>query len=342
MRIDLRSDTVTKPSAAMLDAMLSANVGDDVFNEDPTVKFLEKKCAEMFGMEAALFCTSGTMTNQLSIKAHTQPAEELICDVNSHIYHYENGGIAFNSGVQTKLINGDRGRITAAQIQSAINPDLDWLCKTSLVCLENTINKAGGSYYDIHEIKNIRDLTLDKDLKLHLDGARLFNALVETGEYPSDYGKLFDSISICLSKGLGAPFGSVIIGTQSFIKKCRRFRKSIGGNVRQAGYMAAAGIYALENNSKLLKEDNLRAAELGKVLMGCVFVENLLPVSTNIVIFDLKSFMPFQKFQQLMNEEGIQFSAFGPQTVRFVTHLDFTDEMLERTVQVLKKINLKL
>ena len=339
MKIDLRSDTVTKPSKGMLNVMMSADVGDDVFNEDPSVKLLEKKCAEMFGMEAALFCTSGTMTNQLAIKAHSQPAEELICDVNSHIYHYENGGIAFNSGVQVKMINGDRGRITASQIESAINPDLDWLCKTSLVCLENTVNKAGGSYYDIDEIKKIRALTIEKDLKLHLDGARLFNALVETGEAPDQYGKLFDSISICLSKGLGAPYGSVIIGTHSFIKKCRRFRKSIGGNVRQAGYMAAAGIYALENNIQFLKDDNRRAAELGKLLINCSFVEKLLPVSTNIVIFDLKNTMPFQKFQQLMNEVGIQFSAFGPQTVRFVTHLDFSDEMLEKTIQVLKKIH---
>ena len=339
MKIDLRSDTVTRPSSGMLEAMMQASVGDDVFNEDPTVSQLQHKCAALFGMEDALFCTSGTMTNQLAIKVHTRPAEELICDVNSHIYHYENGGISFISGVQAKLINGDRGRISAEQIGQAINPDMDWLCKSSLVCLENTVNKAGGSFYQLSEIKKIRDLALEKGLKLHLDGARIFNALAETGEGPSDYGKLFDSISICLSKGLGAPYGSVIIGSKEFIRQCRRYRKSIGGNVRQAGYMAAAGIYALDNNVEILKEDNRRAAEIGTVLSQLSFVENLLPVSTNIVIFDLKKSMPFQKFQQLMNEHGVQFSAFGPQTVRFVTHLDFTDEMLETTIRTLNKIN---
>ncbi|MFN5183978.1 MAG: threonine aldolase family protein [Bacteroidota bacterium] len=341
MKIDLRSDTVTKPSKGMMNAMMNADLGDDVFNEDPTVNLLQRKCADMFGMEDALFCTSGTMTNQLAIKAHTHPAEELICDIHSHIYHYENGGIAFNSGVQTKMINGDRGRITAEQIERAINPDLDWLCKTSLVCLENTVNKAGGSYYDLNEIRKIKLLATDKGLKLHLDGARLFNALVETEEDAKDYGKLFDSISICLSKGLGAPYGSVIIGPKDFIKRCRRYRKSIGGNVRQAGLMAAAGIYALDNNMKLLKEDNNRAKKIAQVLSELSFVENLLPVETNIIIFDLKPFMPFEKFQAIMSEHGIRFSAFGPQTVRFVTHLDFTDEMLNKTIEVLKKINLQ-
>ncbi|MFN5460921.1 MAG: threonine aldolase family protein [Bacteroidota bacterium] len=341
MKIDLRSDTVTKPSKDMMNAMMNADLGDDVFNEDPTVNLLQRKCADMFGMEDALFCTSGTMTNQLAIKAHTHPAEELICDIHSHIYHYENGGIAFNSGVQTKMINGDRGRITAEQIERAINPDLDWLCKTSLVCLENTVNKAGGSYYDLNEIRKIKLLATDKGLKLHLDGARLFNALVETEEDAKDYGKLFDSISICLSKGLGAPYGSVIIGPKDFIKRCRRYRKSIGGNVRQAGLMAAAGIYALDNNMKLLKEDNNRAKKIAQVLSELSFVENLLPVETNIIIFDLKPFMPFEKFQAIMSEHGIRFSAFGPQTVRFVTHLDFTDEMLNKTIEVLKKINLQ-
>lgn len=341
MKIDLRSDTVTKPSKGMMNAMINADLGDDVFNEDPTVNLLQQKCADMFGMEDALFCTSGTMTNQLAIKAHTNPTEELICDIHSHIYHYENGGIAFNSGVQTKMINGDRGRITSEQIERAINPDLDWLCKTSLVCLENTVNKAGGSYYDLNEIRKIKLLATDKGLKLHLDGARLFNALVETEEDAKDYGKLFDSISICLSKGLGAPYGSVIIGTKDFIKRCRRYRKSIGGNVRQAGLMAAAGIYALDNNIKQLKDDNNRAKKIAQVLSELSFVENLLSVETNIIIFDLKSFMPFEKFQAIMSEHGIRFSAFGPQTVRFVTHLDFTDEMLNKTIEVLKKINLQ-
>jgi threonine aldolase len=338
MNIDLRSDTVTKPSKEMLAAMMSAEVGDDVFNEDPTVNQLQKKCAELFGMEDALYCTSGTMTNQLAIKAHTQPAEELICDVNSHIYHYENAGIAFNSGVQAKLLQGDRGRLNASQIQSAVNPDYDWLAKTSLVSLENTVNKAGGSYYAISEIKKIREVCKAKELKLHLDGARLFNALVETNETPKQFGELFDSISICLSKGLGAPVGSVIIGKKDFIKKCRRIRKSFGGNMRQAGYLAAAGIFALDNNVSLLKEDHRRAKALAEELKSISFVKNILPVETNIVIFDIDSPGAFSSFEKQLNENGIRFSPFGPQTVRFVTHLDFTDEMLDKTVNTLRKI----
>ncbi len=338
MNIDLRSDTVTRPGKDMLEAMMNAEVGDDVFNEDPTVNKLQDKAAAMFGMEAALFCASGTMTNQLAIKSHTRPAEELICDINSHIYHYENGGIAFNSGVQAKLLPGNRGRITAAQVEAAINPDLDWLTKTSLVCLENTINKAGGSYYDFKEIKAIQKVCSKNKLKLHLDGARLFNALAETKEKPTDYGKVFDSISICLSKGLGAPVGSLILGDKDFVKQCRRYRKSFGGNMRQAGYLAAAGIYALDNNVKRLKDDHRKAMTIAKELEKLSFVSNMLPVETNIVIFDVGGKMSYADFEKKMRGKGIRISQFGPNTVRFVTHLDITDEMLDVVVKTLRSI----
>ena len=336
--IDLRSDTVTQPDAGMLNAMLEAKVGDDVFNEDPTINLLQEKCAQMFGMESALFCTSGTMTNQLAIKAHTQPGDELICDRNSHIYHYENAGIAFNSGVQARLVDGNRGRITAEQIQEVINTDLDWLANTSLVCLENTVNKAGGSFYRLSDIHPIREVCKKNDLKLHLDGARLFNALTETGDSTTEYGKTFDSISICLSKGLGAPFGSVIIGNRDFIKRCRRIRKSIGGNMRQAGYFAAAGIYALENNIQRLLQDHKNARKLSETLLQCSFVKNILPVETNIVIFDLNERLSYDEFEEKMHHSGIRFSRFGPKTIRFVTHLDFTEEMLSDVTETLLKI----
>ncbi|HRD41075.1 MAG TPA: GntG family PLP-dependent aldolase, partial [Bacteroidia bacterium] len=272
MIIDLRSDTVTKPTKAMLEAMMNSPLGDDVFGEDPTVIELEKKAATLFGKEAGLFCPSGTMTNQIAIKVHTQPGDEVLCDVNSHIYNYEGGGISFNSGVQAKLIQGDRGRITAQQIEQNINGDFDWLTRTTLVSLENTVNRAGGSYYTIDMIKPIQKLCADKKLNFHLDGARIFNALTETKENPKDVGSLFDSISICLSKGLGTPAGSVLIGTKEFIKKARRVRKVFGGGMRQAGILAAAGIYALDNNVTRLKEDHIRAKKIEGILKSLPYV----------------------------------------------------------------------
>lgn len=338
MIIDLRSDTVTRPTPAMLDAMMSAKVGDDVFNEDPTVIALEEKAAAMFNKEAALFCPSGTMTNQIAIKVHTQPGDELICDVHSHIYNYEGGGISFNSGVQARLVHGDRGRITAGQVEQHINGDFDWLTHTSLVCLENTVNRAGGSYYTINEIKPIQALCRDKKLGLHLDGARLFNALAETGESTRDMGDLFDSVSICLSKGLGAPVGSLLLGTRAFIGKARRVRKVFGGGMRQAGFLAAAGIFALDHHVARLKEDHQRAKSLESILKTMPYVESILPVDSNIVIFNLGPAITGDAFEAKMKEHNIKISAFGKQTVRFVTHLDFTDEMLEKVVDVLRKL----
>lgn len=338
MLIDLRSDTVTKPTKAMLDAMMNAKVGDDVFGEDETVIELENKTAALFGKEAGLFCPSGTMTNQIAIKVHTQPGDEVICDVNSHIYNYEGGGIAFNSGVQAKLIQGNRGRITADQIEQNINGDFDWLTKTSLVSLENTVNRAGGSYYSINEITPIQQFCKEKKLNLHLDGARIFNALTETKDTSIDTGNCFDSISVCLSKGLGTPAGSVLLGKKEFIKKARRVRKVFGGGMRQAGYLAAAGIYALDNHVKRLKEDHVRAKKIEAVLKNLSFIDSVLPVDTNIIIFNLHSSISGIDFEKILASNNIKIAAFGKQTIRFVTHMDFTDEMLDRLEKVLKTI----
>ena len=338
MIIDLRSDTVTVPSKGMMDAMMSAEVGDDVFAEDPTVIALEKKISLMFNKESALFCPSGTMTNQIAIKCHTQAGDELICDVNSHIYNYEGGGISSNSGVQAKLLQGDRGRITANLIEENINGNYDWLTKTSLVCLENTVNRAGGCYYTLNETLEITALCKQKQLGLHLDGARLFNALVETKENTIDVGNAFDSISICLSKGLGAPVGSLLLGTTDFIKKARRVRKVFGGGMRQAGFLAAAGIYALDHHINRLTEDHNRAKQIEAMLVKLPYVESVLPVDTNIVIFNLSPSLKLDLFEAKLKEQGIKMSAFGKQTVRFVTHLDFTDDMLMKLESVLKGI----
>jgi threonine aldolase len=335
MIIDLRSDTVTKPTPGMLNAMLNAKVGDDVFYEDPTVTALEEKSAKMFGHEAGVFCPSGTMTNQIAIKVHTQPGNELLCDVNSHIYNFEGGGISFNSGVQAKLLQGDRGRISGRQVEENINPSFDWLTKTSLVSIENTANRSGGSYYSFNQMKELSEVCKKNDLKYHLDGARIFNALAETGDSSVETGKLFDSISVCLSKGLGAPAGSVLLGNKEFIQKARRVRKVFGGGMRQAGFLAAAGIYALDNNIERLKEDHIRAKKLASVLKKLSFVESMLPVDTNILIFTLSEKMKSEDLVKKLLENNIKAVTFGKQTLRFVTHLDFTDEMLEKTEKVL-------
>ena len=242
---ELRSDTFTKPTPNMLTAMMNAAVGDDVFGEDPSINALEQMAANMFGMEAALFCPSGTMTNQIAINVHTQPGDEVICEEGSHIYFYEGGGIGKNSGCQARLIKGNRGQITAAQIAEVINPDDVHRARTRLVSLENTCNRGGGSCYNLNEIAEIQNLCNAHGLSLHLDGARLMNAIVAQNEDPLTYGKLFHSISLCLSKGLGAPVGSVLLGSKEFIKEARRVRKVMGGGMRQAGVIAAAGLVAL-------------------------------------------------------------------------------------------------
>ena len=338
MIIDLRSDTVTKPSAPMLQAMLTALVGDDVFNEDPTIIQLEEKLATMFGMQAGLFCPSGTMTNQIAIKAHTQPGDEVICDVNSHIYVNEGGGVALNSGVQVRLLHGDRGRITAKQVEENINGDFDWLPRTGLVSLENTINKAGGSFYTAKDIEPIAALCKQKNLPLHLDGARIFNALVASGETAQQHGSLFNSISVCLSKGLGAPVGSVLLGDKAFIKKARRIRKVFGGGMRQGGILAAAGLYAIEHNIARLKEDHTKAKELEKMLRNHSAVTSILPVDTNILIFNVDEKVGGQAFIKALQQHNIKAVAFAPNTLRLVTHLDFTHDMLQEVGKALKEI----
>jgi threonine aldolase len=340
MLIDLRSDTVTKPGEGMLKAIQAAKVGDDVFSEDETVNQLQSYAANLFGKEAALFCPSGTMTNQIAIKVHTQPGDELLCDVNSHIYNYEGGGISFNSGVQAKLLKGVEGKLNAELVEENINGNFDWLTKTSLVCLENTVNRAGGSIYELNEIKPIAELCKIKKLKLHLDGARLFNALIETGDTTKDIGNSFDSISVCLSKGLGAPVGSLLIGDADFIQQARRIRKVFGGGMRQAGFIAAAGLYALENNVKRLKEDHKKAKELEAVLKSCNYVKDVLNVYTNIVIFNLRPEMySGSEFEVRLAKSNIKIAAFGKNTIRMVTHLDYTDEMHEMVIKVLNELN---
>ena len=336
--MNLISDTVTRPTAGMLEAMMNAEVGDDVFGEDPTINALEAKLATLFGKEAAVLCPSGTMTNQIAIKVHTNPLDEVICDHYSHVYNYETAGYAFNAGVGINLIEGSFGKITADQVEAAIKPVFDWLPISKLVVLENTCNKGGGSYYTIDEIEPISKLCRERGLAIHLDGARLFNALVETGEPTRAVGALFDSISICLSKGLGAPVGSVLIGNTDFIREARRFRKVMGGGMRQAGILAAAGIYALDNHVERLKDDNDRAKTLGSTLESLPYTENVRPVRSNIVIFDVKQPRTAASFLEELGEKGIQAAPFGPQTVRFVTHLDYSEEMLQRTITILNGI----
>lgn len=330
MTIDLRSDTVTKPTPQMQEAMWTAEVGDDVLGDDPTVNALQEKAARLFGMEDALFCPSGTMTNQLAIRVHTQPGSDVICDKYSHIYLYEGGGIMLNSLSSVKLLDGDRGRISAAQVAAAISPENDiHSTVTRLISLENTMNKGGGSYYNINEIKSIKQVCMDKKIPLHLDGARLFNALVETGESPFQYGQLFDSISICLSKGLGCPVGSLLIGSTKKIANARRFRKVMGGGWRQAGFLAAAGIYALDHHVERLKEDHIRARAIGDIFAKKSEVEEVFPVDTNIVIIRLQESISENEYVKKLAESGIRAVTFGKNLVRFVTHLDFTDDHLE-------------
>lgn len=335
--IDLRSDTVTRPSPAMLEAMMQAKVGDDVFGEDPSINELENKMAAMFNMEAAIFCPSGTMTNQIAIKCHTQPGDEVICDKLSHIYLYEGGGIAFNSGCSVKLLSGKYGRINAEMVDESVNNRFDvHKAYSSLVSLENTANRGGGSCYDFNEFHFIKKVCIEKNLKLHLDGARVFNAIVARHEKPSDYAKVFDSVSVCLSKGLGAPVGSVLIGKKDFIAKARRVRKIFGGGMRQAGYLAAACIYALDNNVERLAEDHAHAKLLADAVASKDFVGEVLPVETNIVIFEVKGRFTSKELAAKLKEQNVLTIAISPTQLRMVTHLDVSKEMIEQTIKVIE------
>ncbi|WP_431471721.1 aminotransferase class I/II-fold pyridoxal phosphate-dependent enzyme [Nonlabens sp. SCSIO 43208] len=327
--IDLRSDTVTKPTKGMLEAMMNADVGDDVYKEDPTAIKLENRIAEMFGMDEALYFPTGSMANQAAIKLHTQPGEQLICDKYAHVYHYEGGGVSFNSGVSCKLLDGDRGKITASQVEAAINPpDFYHSPLTTLVTLENTTNKGGGACYDLNTIKEIKEVCNKHGLGLHLDGARLWNALVATGQDPKEYGQLFDTISVCLSKGLGAPMGTVLCGKSSLMKNAMRVRKVLGGGMRQIGYMCAAGLYAVENHIDRLKEDHHKAQELKEVLQKMSFVKKVEPVETNIIIFEVNDQNEFMTF---CNAKKMIISNMGEGKMRFVTHYDY-DSLQHREV----------
>jgi len=340
MRIDVRSDTVTKPSEGMLKAMMNAKVGDDVFGEDPTVVELENRLAEMFGMEAGLFCPSGTMTNQIAIKAHTSPLDEIICDQLAHIYNYETGGWAFHSGVSIKLIQTPTGIIQAAQVPPCIQADQDWLPNSKMLCIENTVNRGGGSVYGLEEMQALTEVCKTNKLIYHLDGARIFNAIVASDYTAKDLHGVFDSISICLSKGIGAPIGSVLVGKKDFIKKSRKIRKVFGGGMRQAGIIAAAGLYAIEHNIDRMADDHRRAKALGDLLLSLPYVASVLPVETNIVIFSLHHKEDTEQFIRYLKQQDIHAVPFGGNSVRFVTHLDFTEELLNKVQEVLKDFNL--
>ena len=339
MEINLVSDTVTRPSVEMLNVMFNAKVGDDVYKQDPTVNELEETLADLFGMEAALFFPSGTMANQTAIKLHTQPGEQVICDKYSHIYHYEGGGASFNSGVSCCLVDGKRGMITADLVKNAINdPDFYHAPLTSLVSIENTTNKGGGACYDIETLKEIKQVCTENNLKYHLDGARLWNALVAKKQHPKQFGELFDTISVCLSKGLGAPIGSVLLGSKADMKRALRIRKIFGGGMRQSGYLAAAGLYALQNNINRLEIDHRRAKELGNLLEKMPWVANVEPVETNILIFGLQPSVDEKLFMEKLKQKGIAISSMGHGKLRIVTHLDYKEVMHEYVMEVFGKL----
>lgn len=339
MVIDLRSDTVTKPSPKMMDIILRANVGDDVYEEDPTVNALQDYFKNLFKMDEALYFPTGSMANQAAIKLHTQPGDALICDKWAHVYNFEAGGAAYNSGVTCKLIDGDRGMVNAAQVLEAINPpDFYHSPFTSLVCLENTTNKGGGACYDFNEILKIKAVCEENNLALHLDGARLMNALVAKNETPQQYGEVFDTISVCLSKGLGAPIGTVLMGKKSVMQKARRIRKVMGGAMRQIGFMAAAGLYAINNNVERLAIDHQKAKEIANTLKKQTYIYKVEPVETNIVIFYLKENIPITDFISKLNDLNVKISSMGQGKLRIVTHLDYTDEQHHHFLEILSEL----
>lgn len=338
MKIDLRSDTVTRPTPAMMQAMFLAKVGDDVFEEDPTINELEEKAAVLFGMEAGLFCASGTMTNQIAVNVHTRPGDEVILHKLSHLYYYEGGGMMRNSGISVCLLEGERGMITAEDVENHINPADDvHRPLTTMVAVENTMNKGGGAVYDFNELLKIGEVARKHSLAYHMDGARIFNALAVTEQNATDYGKLFDSISVCFSKGLGAPVGSVLLGSKDFIYKARRIRKVFGGGMRQAGYLAAAAIYALDHNLERLNEDHRKAKVLAAFLSELNWVDEVLPVDTNILIFKTRPGLAAADVVKKLASAGLLCMDFDKQSIRMVTHLDFTDEMLEETLRILRE-----
>ena len=339
MIIDLRSDTVTKPTKGMLDTMLSAEVGDDVYKEDPSVNALETRLADMFGMDDALYFPTGSMANQAALKLHTNPGEQVICDKYAHIYNYEGGGASFNSGISCKLIDGHRGMFTAKQAEMSINPpDFYHSPLTALIAIENTTNKGGGACWDFNELKAIKQVAKTHKLGYHLDGARLWNALVAKGESPKQYGELFDTISVCLSKGLGCPMGSVLIGNKELMQGALRVRKILGGGMRQVGFAAAAGLYALDNHFERLSEDHKKAKEIGEALSNISAIKKVETIETNIIIFELNDNVDENQFLNNLTEKGIHIIGMGSNKLRMVTHLDYTDDMHEMLLRELKSL----
>ena len=337
MIIDLRSDTVTKPTKGMLDAMLNAEVGDDVYKEDPSINALEQRLADMFGMDEALFFPTGSMANQAALKLHTNPGEQVICDKYAHIYNYEGGGASFNSGISCRLVDGHRGMFTTEQAEDSINPpDFYHSPLTSLIAIENTTNKGGGACWDFEELKRIKEVATKHNLGFHLDGARLWNALIAKNESPKQYGKLFDTISVCLSKGLGCPMGSVLLGNSELMKGAMRVRKILGGGMRQVGFAAAAGLYALDNNLERLAEDHKKAKEIGLVLSQLKAVKKIESIETNIIIFELKNDVDETQFLNALSKKNIKIIGMGSNKLRIVTHLDYTDEMHTTFLDILK------
>lgn len=340
LEINLISDTVTKPTAGMLEAMMTAKVGDDVFKTDPSVNALERRLANLFGKEAALFFPSGSMANQTAIKLHTQPGDQLICDKYAHVYNYEGGGVSFNSGVSCKLVDGHRGMMTAWQVEEAINPpDFYHSPLTSLVCVENTTNKGGGACWDFEALNEIKAVCEKHGLAYHLDGARLWNALVVKNENPKQYGDLFDSISVCLSKGLGCPVGSVLVGSKDMMQKGLRIRKILGGGMRQSGFLAAAGIYALDNHLERLSDDHKKAKEIGAVLQNLPYIKEVEPIETNIIIFKIdENRMSEKVFVRKLNENKVRIIGMGQGKLRIVTHLDYSEAMHDAFLSLLERL----
>lgn len=337
-RIDLRSDTVTKPSSAMLEAMMHAATGDDVFGEDPTVNLLQQRTAEMFGQEAGLFCPSGTMTNQIAIQVHTRPGDEVICHEYSHVYQYEGGGIARNSGASVKLVRNNTATMSTGEVSDLVNAKQDWLARTSLVVAEDTSNRGGGNCYDLKNLMELSTFCKQQNLAFHLDGARVFNAITEKNHDPKTYGKLFDCISICLSKGLGTPVGSVLLGSKDFITEAKRVRKVMGGGMRQVGILAAAGLYALDHNISRLKDDHIHAKQLASFLSGLKSVKNVIEPETNIILFDVDTEKGAEHFINALEAEGLRSSLFGKNRIRMVTHLDVNDDDIQKAGKILKKV----
>jgi len=334
--IDLRSDTVTRPTESMLKAMMSAPTGDDVYAEDPTVNRLQEELAARFGHEAGLFCPSGTMANQIAINVHVSPGDEVLCHRLSHVYNYEGGGIARNSGASVRLVDEPHGAMPASVIRAEINPADSHFARTRLVCVEDTVNKGGGAVQSVATLAEGSAASRAAGLPFHLDGARAWNALRKTGQDWKRYGDMFDSISLCLSKGLGTPAGSVLLGSRDFIAEAHRSRKVMGGGMRQVGILAAAGLHAIEHHFDRLQEDHDRAARIGSLLSEHHSVANVAPVETNIVIAQLKNSRPASELVEAQHEQGILCSAFGPDQVRWVTHLDFGDEDLQQVLNALE------